>query len=66
MAKLKEIWIERDLAGISEKEAIRIEWDNDRHQRIKVYGSRPIDLIHAFQQAVMVLENELAEGHLGE
>lgn len=63
MAKLEEIRIEHNA---NQRPAICIDWDNDRHQRIKIYGSRPIDLINAFKEAALVLEKELIEGNLEE
>jgi len=58
MAKLKRIWIERDLADIGCKEAIHIAWDNDRHQRIELEGDTPKDMIKALDFAVRLLKSE--------
>lgn len=63
MAKLKKIWIEHNS---NQNPAIRIDWDNDRHQRIEIYGSKPFHLINAFKKAALALEEELIEGNLGE
>jgi hypothetical protein len=39
MAELKEIWIERNPG---EKEAIRLDWDNNYHHRI-VVGNKTVE-----------------------
>jgi hypothetical protein len=58
MVKLDRIWIERGLSGSGENEAIRIDWDNDRHQRIEIKGNEPKDLIKALDFAVRLLKSE--------
>lgn len=60
MAKLDRIWIERDAAGIESNEAMRIDWDNDRHQRIEIKGDEPKDIIKALDFAVRLLKSEMA------
>lgn len=61
MAKLKRIWVERDLSKIDEEtnDAIRIDWDNDRHQRIEIKGGSPLQVITALKNAALMLEEEL-------
>ena len=56
MANLKKIWIE-EVEG--EKPAIRMDWDNDRHQRIEIKGSNPLHVISALNGAALMLEEEL-------
>lgn len=56
MAILKEIWIEHH-AG--QKPAIRLDWDNDRHHRIELKGSKPFQVINALDEAVRVLAADL-------
>ena len=60
MAKLDRIWIERDLAEIGQKEAIRIDWDNDRQHRVEIEGDKPADLIRAMDFAVRLMKSELS------
>ena len=60
MAKLDRIWIERDLAEIGQKEAIRIDWDNARRHRIEIEGDKPADLIRAMDFAVRLMKSELS------
>lgn len=57
MTKLERIWIEKDL----DNEAIRIDWDNDRHQRIEIKGNEPKDLIKALDFAVRLLKSEMID-----
>ena len=64
MAKLERIWVERDLADIGENEAIRIDWDNDRHQRIEIKGDEPKDLIKALDFAVRLLRYEIRNNEI--
>ena len=61
MTKLERIWIERDLASTGENEAIRIDWNNDRHQRIEIKGNEPKDLIKALDFAVRLLKSEMID-----
>ena len=53
MANLDRLYIERG------SNAIRIDWDNDRHQRIEIKGTEPHDLIKALDFAVRLLKSEL-------
>lgn len=56
MALLKNIWIEENNG---EKTAIRIDWDNDRHQRLKMKDSTSKHVICALKAVVLELEKEL-------
>lgn len=66
MAKLKIIWIERDLTKIDKEtnDAIRMDWDNGRHQRIDIKGGNPLQVIAALKAAALALERELHEGEI--
>lgn len=57
MAKLEKIWIEQN----ADSKAIRIDWDNDRHQRIEIEGDQPKDLIKAMAFAVRLLKSEFRD-----
>jgi len=61
MAKLTEMWIETDLSKIDDHtpKAIRLDWDNDRHQRIEFKGRNPSQVIAALKYAALTLEEEL-------
>ncbi|WP_257282027.1 MULTISPECIES: hypothetical protein [unclassified Endozoicomonas] len=56
MTKLEKIWIEEN-----ESNAIRIDWNNDRHQRIEIRGDKPEDIIKAMDFAVRLLKSELRD-----
>lgn len=56
MAKLEEIWIENHA---NSNPAIRIDWDNDRHQRIEIRGRNPLHVIEALKLAELELKAEL-------
>jgi hypothetical protein len=64
VAKLKALWIERDLAEIGEKEAIRIDWDNDRHQRIVIEGDDPESVSRALKEAGSLIAAEMVHGKI--
>lgn len=61
MTKLERIWIESGLGSTGGNEAIRIDWDNDRHQRIEIKGDKPEDLIKALDFAVRFLKSEMMD-----
>ena len=56
MAKLQEMWVEHHAGS---NPAIRIVWDNDRHQRIEIKGRNPLDVIRALEMVILNLESEL-------
>ena len=58
MAKLTKIWIERAESG----QAIRLDWDNDRHHRLVVKGDEPKDLALALKEAGAIVSSEMAQG----
>ena len=61
-AKLKNIWLEPDIYdGMC---AIRIDWDNDRHQRIVIESLKPDDVLLAFRNVVQLLEMEIKNNKL--
>lgn len=61
MAELKSLWVEKD--GDSPV-AIRIDWDNERHQRIPVYGLSPEFVIVTLRRAVDEVERDLRSGNI--
>lgn len=56
MARLAKIWLE-DHADPNP--AIRIDWDNDRHQSIEIKGLSPLHVIRALELAALELKAEL-------
>lgn len=64
MAKLKALWIERDLAEIGEKEAIRIDWDNNWQQRVVLKGDTPEALSRAFKEAGAIVAADMVNGKI--
>jgi len=56
---LKEIWIENCEDG--EHKAIRIDWSNDRHQRMRIGGDNPDDVILALEVLALSIKTELAK-----
>lgn len=64
MSKLKRIWIESNADITGSDEAIRIDWDNDRHQRIEIKGKDPAHLIDALKRAEIELKAELYRGNI--
>ena len=61
MAKLEKIWIEHD---DGEKRAIRIDWDNDRHQRVPIKGATPQAVSLALWEAGCLVTEEHARGKI--
>jgi hypothetical protein len=61
MAKLKKIWIEHDFG---EKRAVRMDWDNDRHQRIEIEASTPESVARALKDAGSLVAAEMAQGKI--
>ncbi len=57
--KLKAIWIENCDDG--EHDAIRIDWSNNRHQRIMIDGDNPDDVILALEVLALSIKTELAK-----
>ena len=64
MAELKKFWIERNVVEFKGNDAIRVDWDNDRHQRIEISGGSPKDVIQALGFAVRLLKSELNAGEI--
>ncbi len=56
MAKLEKIWVE---THANSNPAIRMDWDNDRHQRIEIKGRNPLQVIEALKLAELELKSEL-------
>lgn len=61
MAKLEKIWIEHD---DDEKRTIRIDWDNDRHQRVPIKGATPQAVGHALKEAGGIVIAEHVHGKI--
>ena len=61
MAKLKKIWIEHNFG---EKRAIRIEWNNDRHQRIEIEDETPEAVVRALKEAGSLVNAERVHGEI--
>lgn len=57
-ATLEKIWIEYGDSELGTKDAIRIDWSNDRHQRIDISGRSFQHLITALDRTVDVLIGE--------
>lgn len=62
MANLEKIWIETN--AINHEKSIRVDWDNNRHQRIEIKGETPTHVIAAFKIAAIELERELSLGEI--
>ena len=61
MAKLKKIWIEHEF-GL--KKAIRIDWDNDRHQRVEIKDGSPESVAMALKEAGSLVNTERVRGEI--
>ena len=66
MTKLNRIWIERDLSETTKDTniAIRIDWDNDRHQRIVIKDDTPSGVSMALEEAVALVNAERVQGKI--
>ena len=58
MVKLKALCIERDVDG---KRVIRIDWDNDQHQRVVIEDDSPKAIAHAMKTARSFLMNDMIQ-----
>ncbi len=56
MAKLKEIWIENH---DDSNPAIRIDWDNDYHEKVELQGANPLHVMEALMVAALRIESAL-------
>lgn len=61
MATLKKIWVEENEKGNS---AIRIDWDNDRHQRVEIEGDTPESVSAALKEAGALVNAERVHGKI--
>jgi hypothetical protein len=61
VARLKKIWIEHDFG---QKRAIRIDWKNDRHQRVEIEDDSPEAVSRALRTAAELLKTESARGKI--
>lgn len=55
MTTLKKLWIEHNFG---EKRAIRIDWKNDRHQRIEIEDGTPEAVARALKEAGALVNAE--------
>jgi len=58
MTKLMSIWLEPG------GKAIRIDWDNDRHQRIELTSGSPEGVAKALKEAGSLVNAERVQGEL--
>jgi len=56
MAILNEMWVEN---RTGQKPAIRLDWSNDRHQRIEIEGRSPLEVISSIEKLAYELRKEL-------
>ena len=61
MAKLKNLWVEH---RSTEKKAICIDWDNDRHQRVEIESDTPEDVAWALDEASYLISVEIVDGEI--
>lgn len=61
MTTLKKLWIEHEFG---EKRAIRIDWKNDRHQRIEIVDDSPEAVARALKEAGSLVNAERVKGEI--
>jgi len=61
MSHLEKIWIETDKGG---KKAIRLDWNNHRHQRIELESDCPASVTRALKKASRLIDMEIADGEI--
>jgi hypothetical protein len=61
MAKLQKIWIEHHFG---EERAVRIDWDNDNHQRVEIESNAPESVARALKDAGSLVEAQIAQGKI--
>lgn len=61
MATLEKIWIENFK---SMRPAIRIDWDNDRHQRVEIKDDTPEAVAEALKEAGELVNAERVDGEI--
>ena len=60
MAKLKNIWLEKQELGDSLNfYNIRLDWDNDRHQALKIENLNPISVYNSLIDAANLIRQEI-------
>lgn len=62
MAKLESMWIDY---SIRSEPTINLDWNNDRHQSVKIKGSEPEKVIFSIEELVQLLKEEKEHGNLG-
>ena len=61
MATLKKIWIEHESGH---KRVIRLDWDNDRHQRVEIETITPKAVYRALKEAGSLVAAEMVQGKI--
>lgn len=56
MTKLLNISLERNELTPN---AIRVDWDNDRHQRVVIKDNNPLEVVNALKKLTRLLEEEI-------
>lgn len=54
------IWVE-NFEGVL---ALRLNWSNDRHQRVELKSLSPVDFLHALKYLSMIIEQDIFTGKL--
>lgn len=57
MARLERLWVKE--SGKHYPAEIRVDWDNDRHQAIRVNSGEPEELASALEDLVRILNKEI-------
>lgn len=57
MTNSVKIWIERD-SGVDR--AIRVDWDDDWHQRVKIDDATPQAMIRALRDTAQLINDRIA------
>ena len=61
MATLNDIWIEKHEG---KNPAIRLDWSNDRHQRIEIEGDSPTKVMIALSRMVYLIKQDQHKGNI--
>lgn len=62
MAQLKKVWVSGN--GEDEPFELRIDWDNDRHQAVKIKGKDPQKVMDALEEMVEILDLDAFAGKI--
>ena len=63
MTSLQTIWIEKDPES-GAPAALRVDWDNDRHQRIELSSTDAVGVMKALDFAKRLIRSEYANGEI--